>query len=294
MIADSFFEQGKCHAINEDYATHGCIQYSENEYGSPYAIISDGCSNGGGASLSTDWGSRILCKAAELHLDKHQLGQWSKFLMAVGATAQTQVRVFPNLLPDCLTATLGVLQLTSKNKISCLLIGDGVICSRKRNGNWRIAHYKFNSGAPYYLHYMMENTSKKYLDKFGGIYTKTSYCGKLHDESQVLSEYVLEFDLDLSNPYFVEEFDINEYDRVFVFSDGVDSFYKQVVTDTSKHNEDVKVPDVLRVILDILGTKSNFLKSQQHWAFKQNKAGTFLSKGWHNRDDVAVGGIICD
>ena len=58
MNTGSFFTIGSTHLVCEDYALHG----------KDYVILSDGCSNGGGPRIHTDWGSRILCKAAEEHI----------------------------------------------------------------------------------------------------------------------------------------------------------------------------------------------------------------------------------
>ena len=84
MTTESIFEQGSTHEVCEDYAIQG----------GGYTILADGCSNGGGPRIDTDWGSRILCKAAEEHLNTLKTRNPLEYMTAVGETAKTQLRAW--------------------------------------------------------------------------------------------------------------------------------------------------------------------------------------------------------
>ena len=133
MQSDSFFEIGVTHEICEDYASHGAN----------FGIVSDGCSNGNGPKIDSDWGSRILCKSGEQHLDK--LSSPDQFITAITTTAKTQLGVFVNMSIECLTATFIALCGNETNYMS-LIVGDGVIGGRRRDGTWKIVNYEFEKG----------------------------------------------------------------------------------------------------------------------------------------------------
>lgn len=286
MLTDSFYEIGKTHEVCEDYATSG-----EN-----FAIVSDGCSNGGGPRIDTDWGSRIIAKAAEQHLKVLSNSNIESFLSAVGATAQTQCASFPNLVPECLTATLLLLvKPPSFENIFGLVVGDGTIGGQRIDGSWVIYHYEFvqggttNKAAPFYLKYMMNNEIDKYVSMFGGKLKQTKYEGKLDGEMKETEE-ILEFNP--QEPWQQHWFCPKDFRFTFVASDGTSSFYQKVQTETQKHNDPIPFLDVMRVLLDVTTVRPGFLRLQRQWCFRRENKGTFRHRNWHNGDDVSMAGII--
>jgi hypothetical protein len=276
---DSFFQQGTTHEVCEDYALHG----------NGYAIISDGCSNGGGPRIDTDWGSRILCKAAEQHIDKFHEDTIRNFMEGVITTAQVQCRVFPFLNPNCLTATLGVVKLMD-DRFLVGLFGDGVIGAHKRDGTWEVYSYSFEQ-ASYYLKYdMVPGELQSYLNRFGNKAKVAAYKGKLGE----LAEEITEFEFNSANPAFLRAFSVADYDFAFVGSDGFTAFYMQDVTTTSKQNIPIGIQSILSVLLDMspnMLKSSSFLRRQRMWAFKREVGNTFLKKRWLNSDDLSMAGI---
>lgn len=301
MITESIFEQGVAHEVCEDYAIHG----------EGYTILSDGCSNGSGPRIDTDWGSRILCKAAEdalemLHHDP------KSFMTVAGTVAKTQTLNFANLPLASLTATLSVLQ-KHEDKFKGFLVGDGIFGGKRHDGRWKIYVVEFLKGgttgksAPFYLKYKICNEVATYVEQFGGRYEVTMYFGDLmskdmefptelmteeqrHEQwAQAMSAAPKEYEL--GHGYWEVEFPADEYEFVFHCSDGPLAFSRYETTGTSKSKESIHVLDVLRVLMDIRGGSPGFLRRQRHWAFKQSRPGTFKNRGWFGEDDVAVGVI---
>lgn len=279
MISDSFFEMGSTHEVCEDYALHG-----EN-----YAIVSDGCSNAGGPSINTDWGSRLLCKAAE-----EQIQQFDPQIMLplISGRAKMLVSSMPNLEMSCLTATLMMLRVKDGN-FNAFCVGDGVIGGKRKDGRWKIFVIRFPKG-PFYLKYTMFDETQGFIDEFGPNYKIGSYFGKLENiddspEEEVMTYTEKDCVLDPAEPYNIFNFPIEEYDFAFVCSDGMESFYHPVRTPMKKANDPVSLLQAMRVVLDFVTIQPGFAKLQRRWAFRQDKTGTLIRRQWKNSDDVSVG-----
>lgn len=292
MITDCFFQQGVTHEVCEDYALAG----------QSFAVVSDGCSNGGGPRIDTDWGARLLCKAAERNLlDLRQRPE--VFITTVAKTALLQLSTF-NMPVECLTATLAMLHMR-EGAMRCrgLIVGDGVIGGRRYDGSWRIVNFEYLPGgsvgraAPFYLKYAMTGEVQKYMDLYGGKMRRTEYNGTFGDLSKPesvtyeMTREEIEFDFDPECFYHQVWFDVKEFAFAFVASDGVSSFYRHVRTETNKYTEAVGLLQVLGVLLNVPPPRSGFLRAQRQWAFKRDVAGSFVRRGWHNADDVSVGAI---
>jgi len=302
MIADSFFEQGSTHEVCEDYAVHGL----------EYAILSDGCSNGGGPRIDSDWGSRLLCKAAEQHLSRFVASpdDPSAFLAAVSGTAQTQVRTFPNLGVNCLTATLLLLTHRTYTSLDALVIGDGIVGGKRHDGRWKIYMIEFVGGGPYYLKYQMCGEEEQWKEHCGSTCRVSTFFGKLLPEYEPPEDFTFEnrtdfwqqngswgertFEWDFRQPYMLFDFSREEYEFVFISSDGLQSFYQPRREGVRKYNEPVHVLDVVRILMDIRTSKPGFARLQRNWSFKQDRAGTFRRLNWLNGDDVSIGAIHCE
>ena len=211
MQTGSFFTQGSTHMVCEDYALNGV----------DYAIVSDGCSNGGGPRIHTDFGSRLLAKAAEEHLLKIN-GPFELFMQAVCSTAQTQQRSFPNLPVDCLTATL-LTAVFHEGLFKVNIVGDGLVAARKKDKTWEIRSYDFVPGgetgkkAPYYLKYDMMNQRQEYFRLFGGVLEESLYSGPLVEATEFTSK--AQVDMKATDKVYVDlTFPINEYDLVCICS----------------------------------------------------------------------------
>jgi len=288
MLSDSYFEQGITHEVCEDYAVHG-----EN-----YAIISDGCSNGGGPRIDSDWGARLLCKSAE-----EQVAQFDPNILIplIGSRAKMLMSSLPKLGPECLTATLMMMRVLDGN-FHAFTIGDGVVGGKRKDGRWKIHVIKFPQG-PFYLKYNIFGEEKSFFNAFGDKYTIETYFGKLmtpemepsEDRTESWDQYMScsekEHTLDPAAPFNIFEFPVEDYEFAFVSSDGMESFYHPSITSTGKHNDNIFVLDALRVVMDFVSIRPGFARLQRHWAFKQDKTGTLQRRNWKNSDDVSIGVI---
>jgi len=302
LLTDSYFGQGFTHQVCEDYALHG-----GDESGCPYTILSDGCSNDG-KRIHTDFGSRILAKAAEEHIEK--IHNPDNFMQSVGATARTQVRAFPNLPDECLTATLMTLRITC-DVFKTFMIGDGIVGGRRKDGRWKVYVVDYPKSAPYYLKYNMFGETANWAEQFGGKYKLHTFFGRfdnpfpldwengepptahqrLESWGQKISITTTERDFSVIKPYNSFEFPLEEYDLAFIASDGPESFWLPVKTAKKKYNEPLHVLDVLSVLLDFVDFRPGFVSHQCNWAFRQDRPGTFKRRNWINGDDVSLGAM---
>lgn len=303
MLTDSFFVQGFTHEVCEDFALEG----------QDYVILSDGCSNGGGPRIHTDFGSRLLAKAAEEHI--RGFDSPDSFLQGVSATARTQQRTFPNLPDACLTATLMAVK-DVETDFRALAIGDGIVGGKRKDGQWVIHVIEFPKGGPFYLKYQMFGEIDQWKSKFGGTYKIRTYTGDIMCPKMDFPEWDLvddfgpptfesrtrdwlnkmEFreelcDFDPSVPYNEFSFSKEEFEFAFVCSDGPESFYIPVKTRKKKYNQPIFVLDVLRVLMNFPTIRPGFARLQANWVFRQDKTGTFKRMNWVNGDDVSVGVI---
>lgn len=284
MKTGSYFTIGTLHKVCEDYAVAG----------PDYVILSDGCSNAGGPRLHTDWGSRILCKAAEQWLDRLRLGEVDGFFSSVLTTALIQQRMFPGLPSGCLSATL-VVALKMGDAINTYIMGDGVVAARRRSdGVWVALSYEFPSGAPFYLRYETSNMEEShYLDAFGGKVSTRKYEIDF-EKRQVIVDNLNPTDIrDYESRCFENNWRLSEYDTVVVFTDGVHHFHRIVKTETSRHTENIATEHVLQALLGYSTDEPPDFEAHCDWMFRRNVEGSFVRENWHNQDDVAVGGIYC-
>ena len=280
MLTSSYFTIGTSHMVCEDYALAG----------NGYSIISDGCSNAGGPRIDTDWGARILAKALEEQLVVQMPPtDWSANVLSV---AKTQIRNFPNLPFECLTATLGTVYQTATGA-TAWLVGDGVVMARRRDGKHVFHHVEFlpggerNHPAPFYLRYLNKPVdAEHYFHLFGGRVKITSQEGNLLGDQETFSYRESQRQLTTESYHFVWDFPAEEYEYVMVGSDGLASFY---TFDEKGRNKPITLTGVLRYLLDFPDYNPGFFLRQCQWVFKQDKRNTFRRLNWHNYDDVSLG-----
>ncbi len=289
LITDAFFQQGSSHEVCEDYAVSG----------PNFAIVSDGCSNGGGPSISSDWGARFLCKSAEEFIETVDLRSSTyMFLTTVLVNSNLLLRNFKKLDPRCLTATLIIVQQIEES-FEWLLVGDGVIAAQRHDGTWTIKHFEFLPGgasgraAPFYLSYTGDhNDVRLYLDQFGGHVQVDTYNGPLSNPTKTSTTGTLDF-TDPEGWTFKGSFPLSEYKACYILSDGITSFMKKIQSETDKRVEPVNLISAIEMMFRIPLIRPGFLNARRNWAFKQNRPDTFQRAGWYNYDDVSVGGIHC-
>lgn len=269
LYADSYFAIGSTHRVCQDYALHG----KDSRF---YGIIADGCSS----ARDSDFGARILTKAAEQYVeaDPHV---YAYSVLARAAATQTAL----GLEGESLHATLGSVLAVSTTCFATCLIGDGVVAGKSEDG-LQFYHIEYPSGAPYYLQYeSSQNLKQAYLTEFGGTYTITKFQkrkGKTWEKGDVQTCRFNSHDF----PIHRVEYSADRYDFVAIMSDGVGSVRRKVATPTSKTTETVPITEVVESLLNFkpVGMPNftgSFVQRRFNRVFRDHP-------DWQHLDDIAI------
>ena len=271
MHADAFFCIGRTHTVCQDYALCG-----KTPQGFPYAVVSDGCSS----SPDTDFGARILAKVTARRLCSGE-PLTDEFLIAEAAGVARQCS-----LPDtALDATLMYAHSMVGRAVQVVVYGDGAVISKDRAGNIAVRTIDYAHGAPGYLTYHLDSRRKEvYLEESdSGVKSIFRHNLGLAPRSDLMEgPPTTERGLRPYSIFFVP----NEHEYVMLASDGLASFLRQVVTDTSSDQEAVDVLDLVRELTNFKGFKGQFIQRRCRKFFKFCAA-----EGWFNADDFSLAGI---
>lgn len=294
MNADAFFKIGATHRVCQDYAI------SDQVNGTPFVVVCDGCS----AVRNSDIGARLLALHVRPNFDLALLDP-EAFLRHVAKSTEVACAAIGQHL-DILCATF-MFATVLKDKIRVIMVGDGVIAARSRDGNVEFQSWRPNSGAPYYLRYDLDQTIKKgYFEKFGSMYTveEYNYANRLNSGTfDSKSSQIVVFEpssieitgsrsekLDFQFPYIVKDFPIKHFDIVSLMSDGAASFTTPNKTPTSITDNPVGVAEIVNELMAFKGRcQGEFVQRRCQRAFE-----IFDKKGWSNYDDVSVAAIHMD
>ncbi len=257
MNTDSHFTIGKSHKVNQDYASHG----------PDFVLVSDGCSS----SKHTDFGSRLLVKTYKSIIND----QTTSFFDAVGKS----YRVIDDLgIPsEALDATLLSLKVDN-NKFNLQVSGDGFFVKVKNDNSIEYKSFIYPSGAPYYLNYSTNFARKeKYKQLYG-----TKLIVKTYNKDVLISEEVF----DDQFIYKLEE-SVDDIKSISIMTDGIASFLRYDITQTSKSNVQVSEYDVIKELTSYKNHNGEFVKRRMQ-AFEKH----CQINNWENMDDFSVGTII--
>ena len=261
MHSDCYFTTGSSHSICQDYALAR----------DSYIILSDGCSS----SPHTDFGSRFLTHS----LDQVFQSMRGDHKTAIDRATTMALMHARNLgLPDeCIDATLLYVRVTRKFA-HFGMCGDGTIAVRFKDGRIDVITAEYESGAPYYPSYEMDQDRKElYLNKFG----------------RKRTESLIQFAAD-GNVSFVgstsdtESFawPIDGIDTILIMSDGILSFLKTVIDDVGKRKERMLLQDVVMPLMAFKLMKGKFVERRTRRFLKECQ-----KNGIQHYDDVSVAGI---
>lgn len=275
---DSAFYIGTTHNVCEDYAVNG-----DN-----YIIISDGCSS----SKNTDIGARLLCEYCKQHncyknLQSDLFPSVSIIINSVG-------------LSDYSLAVTFLSAYVENNKIIINTIGDGNIIIKTKDGIIHIISMNYSKSAPYYINYYLNKEDNKLWEKiidnkYIVEYTKIENMGKTNGED----DYFIETSKSLNNDFtsfFIPNCDfsfspkinklalnIEDIEWVALSSDGLNSFYEQIITETSKYNKPIWYIDIIIELLKIKNTNGRFVQRRLN-KFRKN----CIKKNWYYADDISL------
>jgi len=268
MGSDSAFYIGTTHKVCEDYAV------SEDNI----IIISDGCSS----SPNTDIGSRVVCECMKRYNEKN-----------ITMTLANNIISTMYVPKRCLDVTL-LTAFEKENKIIVETIGDGNITFKTKDGIMHVLSMKYAKSAPYYMSYMYNEDNDK---AWGNIpdndytveYSTIKHIGKTNGENNHFIEThstmfdIPNCDFNLSRKGNKLYFEKKNIEWVALSSDGLNSFYERVETETSVAKEPVWYINVIIELLKINNTKGQFVQRRIN-KFKK----TCIKNNWHNADDVSL------
>jgi hypothetical protein len=286
MQSGSYFTMGVTHLVCEDYARCGQLRIPSSQLRDGFAMISDGCSNGG-RPIDADWGSRHLILAAQEKLIEGLTGR--QLAEESIALASKHIEPIAQLRSDCLAATLGIVY-SRENMFHFLLAGDGVYGGKRRDGSFDIRHIKYLPGgekkqsAPFYLSYLMrKNGVQQWAAIFGGLCQETRYNGTWDKMECTVGEVR---EITPEDFLYEAQFPISQFEFGFIGSDGLGDFFTLTQTKTA---QEVVLTAVLQKLLDFSDYGLGFVERQCHWMFRYDKPDTFVRLGWRNSDDVSLG-----
>lgn len=281
MNCDCAFYIGTTHDVCQDYALTGKNTIS----------IADGCSS----SVLSDFGSRVLSVTAMnkmTELDSlHDLDEKELILLA-----RPSIKVL-NLPIECLDATL-LCAIKKDEGAEAICYGDGVITVKMEDGHTIVICVEYTDGYPFYINYLFDKTGRFLNWKNNHDNRKiTLSVIKPDGEVKILSQDCVKnprvgYDNGEIGLLRVGEFRVMvdlfapEIENVSILSDGVQSFYLTLVTETSRVNEKITYHDVLKELLPFKNYAGKFVQRRMNKFIK-----TCTKKGWSHSDDISIASI---
>lgn len=260
-MIDIFLEIGHQHKVCEDYIISGNAP-------EPFIILSDGCSS----SNNTEMGARILCHLAKQYLryrgndlhniDHKKMGRW------IIHNAEMTARQL-GLTLNCLDATLMVSYFID-NRLYVFVYGDGVIVLKKGD---EFSYYivDFSNNAPYYLSYLIDDFRNDLYHQN----KNSKFVKEIHPTHHAERTEECAYDFPL---LFV--FNKEEFDTLFISSDGITSFIDNNPTARTLH----ELPTIVPPFMDFKNTKGEYLKRRMKKALKYTN-----DMGIVHFDDLSIG-----
>jgi hypothetical protein len=274
MNTDSFFTIGTTHRVCEDY----CL--STHSIAKPLIVLSDGCSS----SKDTDFGSRILVKAAQnLYESIDIVPSEKRFLDNLWDLSKQSVNAIGGLSDICLDATL-IIGFKIENAIQVIMVGDGTVSAKAKDGSIHSKTVDYKGNAPLYLSYLYSDPKRKLQREKEFDCTKT-LNEKIHKNGNILTETSK-----VSNEMIeVFTFPLEDFDFVSIFSDGVSSFVepeKSDITKTFKTFKNTPEHIIIEKAMDFKNTSGEFVRRRCQRLLKD-----LTWNGVTNTDDFSIATI---
>lgn len=250
MHTDRWLARGRTHEVCQDYAlASGSL-----------AVLSDGCSS----SPHTDWGARLLCRAAvELGTGEGAAERADAWRRGLGLPAAS------------LDGTLLVARVVD-DRVEVRAWGDGAVAARRRDtGRWEVTLVEYAHSAPAYPSYLVD------AERMAVFLAETAAARSF--TRRVDGEVTVEHREGFPVGGDVWSLPTPEYDVVALLSDGVASFRRR----EGRIVVDVPAVDAVGRLLDLRGTQGRFVARPVRWFLHR----TCPAAGWHHDDDLAVVGL---
>ena len=261
MNANSYFEIGHSHLVCEDYAL------SEQSCGSTFIIVSDGCSE----SNNTDVGARlvtIIARDTLIHLINSNFLKQDKAIETFPIVFQQlflkkclETKAVLNLSVNTFDATL-LLSFVLDDQLFVLCYGDGHIIYKTKAGLTIADSIEYQSGAPYYLSYQMDNAKKEaYFNEFkeslideGSVTIKADGSSN----SRIFNQKLLTEHSNMFSYWKVFDIKNQELSSISLSSDGIGTYSKSQKSD-SEIKLDSSLPEMIRRMVAYKGTNGDFV-----------------------------------
>lgn len=259
MNADSYYEIGNGHKVCEDYAISGQVENLT------YAILCDGCSG----SNNADVGARLLAIIARDSLiymaqRMHIIGSphlFQNIFTELLIKKCLEVKTLLNLSYKTLDATLLISAIIGDFEIT-MAWGDGYIVFDNLKEGKTVYELKYESGAPYYLSYRLNNNNNDiYLRDFGEKkFTRCRYI--INDENEIIDsvEYSIDLPHDISFFHMINR-KIDPIKRIMLFSDGINTYYddKKWIDSNDKEKKSYTALEILPKMINYKSVVGEFV-----------------------------------
>lgn len=284
---DSHFVKGSQHLVCQDYATSGITAD-----GVPYVIVSDGCSS----AKDSDFGSRILVRAAETAITRithTMLGLDFDEADFLGRVIEGEVKDRIRKVADALELTTTpfyatlLLAFYVQNKLYLYVRGDGTVAIKYHKKDtpdvvMTTSHFTYASNAPFYLAYdLVAEDLKNYQIQFNQPLTETVYT--LPDAAGLRQTLVNTRE---STSVICKVFNLEGcvLDYVMLSSDGLDSYIK---TPGMTPTKGFAYADILTRVTQFKNVVGEFIKRRvQRMDTEDRKDGV------EHYDDVSVAAMV--
>lgn len=267
MSADAFFSIGSTHQVCQDHAI------AENDF----VVLSDGCSS----AKNSDWGARFLTQAAATILKQTKpddLGTFTKNVLLAAHSYANKLEIHE----DCLAATF-LCAYVKEKVIKAFIVGDGYIIARNKiNNEVTVIGHNFDTGAPWYLYYTLNDDLKNgYINKFGN--GKFIINKMIVNKNMAVSDNV-PLDANVGMATIGYTFPLDEFDMVGLASDGLKSFVQQTKTNTSITTKNIHLDEVMRKLFNFKTLTGQFVH-RRCTRFLKDMAAEEIK----NTDDFSLG-----
>jgi len=260
---DSAYYKGYTHIVCQDFVHQGVA--FDNTF---YVVLSDGCTS----SPLTDIGARLLVLETCKIIDRFGWKSLEQPLFTIASNNAFDYVKRVKLTPLCLDATLFILIVNPDLEQYCIQgMGDGgFVCVQDTESFIKYINFEDNYPVyPYYLLSQMDPTfpfsNKKVMNEIDLLSLKST---------KTVTDWNLE-------PAINEFGDLNSVKFLGIFSDGIDSFYKD--------QDKIEIGSIIKDLVKFKKIKSEFIKDKTlSYLDKQINQGIF------HYDDFSFGGVYLD
>ena len=270
---DFYYKIGKSHKVCQDYTISG--EACNEKYVIPYMVVCDGCSSSNhseaGAVFLAFAFKRIMDGLPDiLSFDNTPLGndvEMKNLIYTYLKLNLSDIQNCYNLDSSVLDATLIAIFIVN-NTVYEFVYGDGCIVKKYKDGRIRGDFFTYESGAPYYLSYRIDDERNiAYHKQFGsGLINHDIY---INNEIKKTYWNIDSFNSMISYP-------VDNIDYIMIASDGIFSF-------VDIENRNLHVVEILPNIINIKNYNGEFLTRRMNMFNSE-----CLKNGTYHYDDLSI------